>query len=162
MENVKYKDYPGEDVRFGKNDRSNKRFILTEPYEWTSADSRPFHNKETDSSKDKSNLKEMFLTDCVMVSSIMKCAQGVPDKFSFEPNTVKHDRVAESTLYHDCEDETFKHQNSVTVIRGREFKNNYSEQEYLILNEEFEGDDNEINVNLFEAKASTGKSSKNA
>lgn len=29
MENVKYKDFPEE--RFGKNDRSNKRFIVTEP-----------------------------------------------------------------------------------------------------------------------------------
>lgn len=38
MENVKYsKDYTAEEVRFAKNDRSNKRFIVTEPYEWTSA-----------------------------------------------------------------------------------------------------------------------------
>jgi hypothetical protein len=38
MENVKYsKDYTAEEIRFGKNDRSNKRFIVTEPYEWTSA-----------------------------------------------------------------------------------------------------------------------------
>lgn len=104
MENVKYsKDYPGEEIRFGKIDRSNKRFIVTEPYEWTSADSRPFMNKEICSSTDKVNLKEMFLSDNTLVSSIMKCAQGgaKPEKY-FEPNTVKHDRVAESTLYHDC------------------------------------------------------------
>lgn len=46
----------------------------------------------------------------------------------YEPSTIKHDRVAESTLYHDYEEDvTFKHQNSVTVLRGQG-RNNYSEQ----------------------------------
>jgi hypothetical protein len=158
MENVKYKDFPEE--RFCKNDRSNKRFIMTEPYEWTSNDSRPFpSHTEPISKEEKTQIKHMFTSDSVVLSSLNKRKNMIPQTV-FEPNTVKHDRVAESTLYHECEeDTTFKHQNSVTILRGQPGKNNYSEQEYLIPKEEQESEENE--VNMFEAKISTGKSSKN-
>lgn len=59
MENMKYthKDYPQEDnIRFGKNDKSNKRCIVTEPYEWSSIERRPFTNGEN-SVSDKIGLK---------------------------------------------------------------------------------------------------------
>jgi hypothetical protein len=129
MENVKYKDYPEE--RFGKNDRSNKRFIVTEPYEWTSNYSRPFPHTEPISSEEKSQLRDMFITNSLVMSSLSRHLKLAP--MPFEPSTIKHDRVAESTLYHDCEEDvTFKHQNSVTVLRGQLGRNNYSEQEYLI------------------------------
>lgn len=43
----------------------------------------------------------MFLSDSVVKSSLVNRMQVVPpDKFNYEANTVKHDRVAESTLYH--------------------------------------------------------------
>lgn len=123
MQNVKYSNYPAEEARFCKNDRSNKRFIMTQPYEWTSADSRPpYHNKQPVSSTDKTNIRDMFLSDSVVKSSLVRC---MGEKFGMiEANTIKHDRVAESTLYHDCEDETFKHQNSITAIRGLFGKHN--------------------------------------
>ncbi len=50
-------------MRFAKNDRSNKRFIVTEPYEWTSAERRPFMNGQNNSVNDKSKLKQQFLLD---------------------------------------------------------------------------------------------------
>jgi hypothetical protein len=58
-------------------------------------------------------------------------------------NTAKYDRIAESTLYHDCEDDTFKHQNSVTITRGRDYiKYHEGDVDYLLPHEEFEEDDN--------------------
>ena len=85
MENVKYsKDYTAEEVRFAKNDRSNKRFIVTEPYEWTSAERPPF-NVESNSLNEKSKLKQQFLLDPDVKESLLHLMQnnGRPERSPF-------------------------------------------------------------------------------
>ena len=63
----------------------------------------------------------------------------------------KYDRIAESTLYHEAEEDFRQHGFGLG-------KNNYTEEEYLLPNEE----EGERYVHCFDPKGSTGKNSKNA
>jgi hypothetical protein len=85
---------------------------------------------------DKDRLKEQFLLDPDVKQSLMNHLRNVdPDQLNSlnEPNTVKFDRTAEGTIY--GLESGIRHQNSVTIMRGRDLtKNHYNEQEYLLLN----------------------------
>lgn len=81
-----------------------------------------------------------------------------------KPEQFKYDRVAQSTLYHDWAEDSggLKHQHSVTLVKSSNYqgRNNYSEQQYLMPHEQFDQEDTQINVNLFNPKNSA-KLSKN-